>query len=202
MTLNPKRILPTLAAGLAVLLLLSLPAITTAQSGSHNVIDDFLGRAHIHVLNNTNTSTADPVADRIGCLNAQGWLTLDDCAVFTRADDPNVHHTLSTSAGNCSFQDPAMPKNVDSVYGSNTHAWSCGPGAGDGMVEYYYTITGFNYPFVCQGNINCFYDIKATAPGEDTAPMPVWAFYWGSQQFDVPPGHWRVLWLWARVPEE
>jgi hypothetical protein len=36
-------------------------------------------------------------------------------------------------------------------------------------------------------------------PTEDTAPMPVWQFFWGSEQFDVPPGHWRVLWLWVKV---
>ncbi|KAK3306154.1 uncharacterized protein B0T15DRAFT_219175 [Chaetomium strumarium] len=204
---NPTRLLPTwAAAGLSALAMLSLPAASTARVAavvSRDSVSEFVGRAQIHVLNSTDISTADPVANRIGCLNAQGLLTLDDCAVFTRADDPNTHHTLSTSLGNCSFQNPNMPLNVDSIYGRDTHAWSCGPesdpaGLG-GLAEYYYTISGFNYPFVCQGNINCWYDMKAIVPGKDTDPIPLWAYYWGGQQLDVPAGHWRVLWFWSRV---
>jgi hypothetical protein len=56
-----------------------------------------------------------------------------------------------------------------------------------------------NHPFVCQGNINCWYDMKAIVPAKGTDPIPLWAFYWGSQQFDVPAGHWRVLWVWSRI---
>jgi hypothetical protein len=143
---NPKRLLPSWAgAGLAALVALSLPATSAARAiTARDSVSDFVGSAQILVLNSTDITTADPVADRIGCLNARGLLTLDDCAVFTRADDPNTHHTLSTSLGNCSFQNPNMPLNVDSIYGSNTRAWSCGPDADpgnfDGLAEYYYTI--------------------------------------------------------------
>ncbi|KAL2128459.1 hypothetical protein VTI74DRAFT_9172 [Chaetomium olivicolor] len=172
-------------------------AITTTALGQRNVESDFVGRGAIHVLNTTNLTTASP-SDRIGCLNAHGMLTANDCAVFTRLDD--LPHALYSEAGNCSFRNPDMPTNTDSVYGRNTHAWSCGGKREDNVVEYYYTMNGFKYPLVCNGNLNCWYDIYAKLPTDDSEPLPVWAFYWGSHQADVPNGHWRVLWLWVQVP--
>lgn len=57
---------------------------------------------------------------------------------------------------------------------------------------------GLPKPFVCNGNINCAYDIKAAVPGAHDA-LPAWQYYWGSQQMGIEAGHWQVLWLWVRV---
>ncbi|KAH6845733.1 hypothetical protein B0I37DRAFT_310832 [Chaetomium sp. MPI-CAGE-AT-0009] len=124
-----------------------LPAVIAALLWAHtshaSAIDDFVGRGQIQVLNNTDVSTAS-IADRIGCMNARGELTLNDCAVFTRADaSPN---TLSTSAGNCTFQNPNMPLNTDSIYGQDSHAWFCGEGDWSKFDEYYYTIVSPGLP--------------------------------------------------------
>jgi hypothetical protein len=179
-----------------------LPAVISAllwAHGSHaDGASEFVGRGQIQVLNNTDVATAS-IADRIGCMNARGEFVLDDCAVFTRLDaSPN---TLSTSAGNCTFQNPNMPLNTDSIYGQDSHSWFCGEGKWTQYDEYYYTIEGFLRPFVCNGNINCNYDIKAIVPSEGDA-LPAWQYYWGSQQMDIEAGHWRVLWLWVPVDKE
>jgi hypothetical protein len=57
---------------------------------------------------------------------------------------------------------------------------------------------GFKYPFVCNGNINCFYDIVAS-PSPEEKGHPVWQYFWGAHQMDVPPGHLKVIWLWVPV---
>ncbi len=56
-----------------------------------------------------------------------------------------------------------------------------------------------NYPFICNGNLDCYYDILDVRPAPGVAPLPVWQFFWGSQQFDVPVGHTRAVWLWVPV---
>ena len=119
-----------------------LAQITAAQTvPDHDVRQEFTGHGSIHVLNTTNLTTASPANDRIGCLNAHGMLTLNDCAIFARLDtDP---HTLSSVAGgsNCSFRNPAMPLNTRSVYGGESHAWSCwDEPEGKGAEEWYYTV--------------------------------------------------------------
>ena len=57
---------------------------------------------------------------------------------------------------------------------------------------------GFNYPYICNGNLNCYYEIER-APANGTDSLSVWQFFWGSQQMDVTPGHLKVMWLWDRV---
>lgn len=82
----------------------------------------FEGSGTISVLSSDSFTTATP-DDSIGCLNAYGLLTLDDCAIFTRADD--YPHSLSTSVGNCTFFNTSSPENVDSAYAQLSHAFSC-----------------------------------------------------------------------------
>lgn len=109
-----------------------------------DVVDEFVGQGRIHVLNSTDFYTAS-LADRIGCLNAEGWLTLNDCAIFTEI--PSRPFSLFTSAGNCTMQNPDMPLNTDSIYGKDSHAWWCGP-KGDWLPydEYYYTVVSLLFP--------------------------------------------------------
>ncbi|KAK4160280.1 hypothetical protein QBC43DRAFT_359839 [Cladorrhinum sp. PSN259] len=180
-----------------------------AESTPHEVTKDFTGRGQIHILKSDSFFDASPEQDRIGCLNEQGLLTQKDCAVFTRKDVSP--HTLSSPRGDCSFRNANMPSNKDSWYGTNTHAWSCGRfgkggdgdgnGNWDGVEEFYYTVNGFRYPFVCNGNINCYYDIPR-APTENETVQPVWQYYWGGEQPGITPGHLQVLWLWVPVGRE
>ncbi|KAH6637214.1 hypothetical protein F5144DRAFT_620262 [Chaetomium tenue] len=100
-----------------------LSALLWAQASHASAPDEFVGRAQIQVLNSTDVRTAS-LTDRVGCLNARGELTLNDCAVFTRSETST--HTLFTSAGNCTFQNPNMPRNTDSIYGQSSHAFFCG----------------------------------------------------------------------------
>ncbi|KXX73256.1 hypothetical protein MMYC01_210228 [Madurella mycetomatis] len=160
--------------------------------------DEFAGRGQILVLNTTNIGSATP-NDRIGCLNKHGMLTLSDCAIFTHSD--GIPH-LSTSEGGCSFQNPRMPTNEDSIYGRNTRAWSCSDHAkpdGTPVSETYYSLNGLDYPLICHGNLACYYDIVANPSPSNANPAPVWGYYWGSQQMTAPPGHWQVAWLWVQV---
>jgi hypothetical protein len=92
----------------------ALSALLWAQASHASATDEFVGRAQIQVLNSTDVRTGS-IADRVGCLNARGELTLNDCAVFTRSETST--HTLFTDAGNCTFQNPNMELNKDSIYG-------------------------------------------------------------------------------------
>lgn len=83
----------------------------------------FEGSGTISVLSSNNFMTANPVTMTIGCIDATGTLTMDDCAVFTRLDV--YPYTLSSSAGNCSFLNETSPANTDSVYGNHSYAWTC-----------------------------------------------------------------------------
>ncbi|KAK4035444.1 hypothetical protein C8A01DRAFT_17861 [Parachaetomium inaequale] len=185
----PQGLLPTI-----------LSALLWTQAARADSVDEFVGSARIQVLNITSFWDDGALDSRIGCINAAGMLTLDDCAVFTRFDaSPN---TLYTKAGNCTFQNPNMPMNTDSIYGQNTPAWWCGE-RGDWPMyeEWYYTLNGQPYPFVCTGNIRCFFDVKAVVPVAGDA-LPIWTYFWGSQQMDIEAGHWRVTLLWERVDKE
>ena len=128
---------------------LLITAGVTLAADQKDVVKEFQGVGRIHVLNSSSLRDASLAADRIGCLNEQGLLTQDDCAVFYIRN--TTYHTLSSRRGDCSFQNANMPVNKDSVYGKTSHAWSCGgrvgtrPSAGgsdyDGpALENYYTI--------------------------------------------------------------
>lgn len=63
------------------------------------------------------------------------------------------------------------------------------------------TKDGLKYPFIWTGNLDCYFDTFDPASVKESGPQPVWQFFWGSQQFDVAPGHVRVAWLWVPIPE-
>ncbi|KAL2145870.1 hypothetical protein VTI28DRAFT_5952 [Corynascus sepedonium] len=174
----------------------------TQTATAANVVDQFVGRGRIQVLNASDPFKTSLDADRIGCINAVGQLTLSDCAVFNQLPPPATPFSLSSPAGNCTTQNPDMPVNSDSIYGRGTHAWWCGE-QDDGMKhkEWYYTINGWPAPFICSGEMRCLWDIKANVPKEGDE-LPVWQFFWGSQQPDIEPGHWNVLLLWVPLDEE
>ncbi|KAK4195995.1 hypothetical protein QBC40DRAFT_235292 [Triangularia verruculosa] len=189
--------------------LLLIGAATPALA-SPNVQDDFVGQGQIHVLNSSSYVTADPATDTIGCLTATGLLSKRNCATFTRTE--SYPYMLVSSRGLCTFNDKSMPNNKDSFYGKNTYAWHCLEGAKAGVEgERYYSVNGFKYPYLCNGNLGCYYDIPA-APSDDdddgdsfaieevgktNAVQPVWQFFWGSHQMGITPGHLQVLWLWV-----
>lgn len=141
--------LPTAAMMHQHLLPTALAALIWAQAVyAGDVRNAFTGRAQILVLNSTSFEGVTR-EQKVGCLNAHGMLTADDCAVFTREDDfPNM---LSTKKGKCTFRDPNMPTNRDSIYGRDTHAWSCGTAADERSSEVYYTVVSLsiNSPLSC-----------------------------------------------------
>jgi hypothetical protein len=55
---------------------------------------------------------------------------------------------------------------------------------------------------VCNGNLNCYYNIVAEPVAADGGGAPVWEHFWGGQQMGAPPGELQVLWLWVPVPKE
>ncbi|KAM7188247.1 hypothetical protein V8F20_010624 [Naviculisporaceae sp. PSN 640] len=162
---------------------------------------DVVGKGTVAVLNGTNLDTLS-LKDKIGCLDVNGALTLKDCAEFTIVEPPEYDgllRVMSSDAGLCTFQNVKQPQNKDSIYGRDDYAWSCYEDhPANETDEAVYTLNGLKQPFICHGNINCFYDIK-TAPTKETDAVPVWPFAWGSEQFGVPPGHLQVAWLWQPV---
>jgi len=187
----------------SLLPILALAGLATAIPVVPREAPEFVGRGQIHVIRSDSLAKASP-DQRIGCLNAAGQLTLFDCAIFSKIDTTyprTVTGLLSSPAGDCSFTNKAMPTNKDSVYGKNSHAWSCGVdnnAATSG--EVYYTVNGFKYPFLCNGNLNCFYDIPVppASPDDDGAAIvPVWQFFWGGSQMGITPGHVQTMWLWV-----
>ncbi|KAK4176671.1 hypothetical protein QBC36DRAFT_213470 [Triangularia setosa] len=187
----------------------SVPALAAPS-----VIDDFVGQGQIHVLNSSSYASANPATDTIGCLTASGFLSKNNCATFTRTE--SYPYMLVSSRGLCTFNDKSMPNNKDSYYGKNTYAWHCLESAKAGIEgERYYTVNGFKYPFLCNGNLGCYYDIPAAPTtvaddgdsfsvqevGKTKAVQPVWQFFWGSHQMGITPGHLQVLWLWVPVKE-
>lgn len=101
------------------------------------VAQDFSGSGQIYVINNTDWKTATP-DQSIGCLDARGSFSEDNCATFTKLGVyPN---TLSTSVGNCSFTDSTQPANTDNAYGSHSYAWHCRPSFSATVTDSFYTI--------------------------------------------------------------
>ncbi len=130
---------PTLLSALSALLMLTTPSVHAS------VTDEFVGKGYIYVLNHDNLASATP-ADRIGCLNERGALSVNSCAVFTRLDAPP--YTLSTNAGNCTFDNRNTPANRESIYGENSYAWSCREDNADAKVQRanYYTVVSISAP--------------------------------------------------------
>jgi hypothetical protein len=56
---------------------------------------------------------------------------------------------------------------------------------------------GFQYTFLCSGDVDCFYDAKRIPKnGEKTS---LWPFRWGSHQQGITPGHVMLQLLWNRL---
>ncbi|KAI0836708.1 hypothetical protein F5Y06DRAFT_101317 [Hypoxylon sp. FL0890] len=165
-----------------------------ALFASAALAQDFSGSGQIWVINSTDFNTASP-ADSIGCLDVTGALSDSDCATFTQL---SVYpHSISTAAGNCSFTDSTQVANTDNVYGQQSYAYHCREDYAATVYDELYTVSGFNYPFLCHGDRNCFYDIKDLP--SDTVNTPVWSYVWGSGQLSVPAGHTKVMWYWDKT---
>ncbi|RYP44529.1 hypothetical protein DL768_009024 [Monosporascus sp. mg162] len=133
--------------------------------------------------------TTDPT-NHIGCLDATGRLTLDDCATFTWDAEAWVGGNLvSAAAGPCTVNDENQPTNEDAVYGRDVHALFCSQDAAPDTQ--FYTINGLDGR-LCQGNLRCAWDIPITGNPAPGAQVLVWPFMWGSQQMGVPEGHTQV----------
>ncbi|KAI0885897.1 uncharacterized protein GGS22DRAFT_162244 [Annulohypoxylon maeteangense] len=158
------------------------------------VAQDFSGSGQIFILNSTSLGGATP-ADRVGCLDSTGAVTLDNCATFTKLSSYPL--TISSEVGNCTFADSSQPANTDNVYGANSYAWHCLDDYAATTSDQLYTVKGFTYPFLCHGDIDCYYDIKLIPSSDATAP--VWSYVWGSRQTSVPAGHTKVMWYWNKT---
>ncbi|KAJ6489920.1 hypothetical protein C8R45DRAFT_826212 [Mycena sanguinolenta] len=145
------------------------------------------GTGYIHVLNSTNWTTAT-AADSVGCLNAAGRFVLDDCAVFTHLDV--APYGLSTSAGICTFYDTSMPTNTASPSGAFTYALTCQTPESAQATEFY-TIDGFQLPFLCHSDDVCYIDAGGVPTAENDA------FYLWEYHGPVPQGHLQGLLLWV-----
>ncbi|RYP66894.1 hypothetical protein DL771_007551 [Monosporascus sp. 5C6A] len=133
--------------------------------------------------------TTDPM-NHIGCLDATGRLTLDDCATFTwEAEAITGGNLVSAVAGPCTVNDESQPTNEDAVYGGDVHALFCSQDAAPDTQ--FYTISGTDGR-LCQGNLRCAWDIPIIGNPAPGAQVHVWPFMWGSRQMDIPEGHTRV----------
>lgn len=104
--------LPVILLGALGALLPSAAAATTLSgSGTISVL--------VGANGTTDFSTATP-SDAVGCINAAGKVTLNDCAVYTIED-----YHISTEAGICSFKNSSQPANTDDFYGKNIYAFHC-----------------------------------------------------------------------------
>lgn len=107
---------------------------------------DVVGAGSIVVVNGTNFEKLS-IDNKVGCLNANGALTLDDCATFTVVQPEEFDgllRLLSTEAGICSFQKTDQPKNEDSEYGKDDYSFACYEDHPKTEVnEAYYTIVCF-----------------------------------------------------------
>ncbi|KAF2119148.1 hypothetical protein BDV96DRAFT_610919 [Lophiotrema nucula] len=157
---------------------------------------DFSGVGHVLVLNSSDWRYATP-NQTVGCLDQNGRFIAptDDieCGVYTRLDD--YPYTLSSTLGNCTFNDAKTVTNKDSYYGGSDHAWTCNATYEAIIYDELYTIDGFPYVFLCSGDINCYYDAKKIPGPAETAPL--WQFRWGSQQRGITPGHVQLQLLWT-----
>ncbi|XDG03881.1 hypothetical protein ABKA04_003496 [Annulohypoxylon sp. FPYF3050] len=155
------------------------------------VAQDFSGSGQIFIINSTSLTDANP-SQSIGCLDATGAFSIDNCATFTK-----LKSSVSSDAGNCTFTDASQPANTDNVYGANSYAWHCLDDYSAKTSDQLFTVNGFAYPFLCHGDIDCYYDIKLL-PSSDTT-TPVWSYVWGSRQTSVPAGHTKVMWYWNKT---
>ncbi|KAK0751255.1 hypothetical protein B0T18DRAFT_318669 [Schizothecium vesticola] len=157
----------------------------------------FTGQAHISVLNFTTSYELTTPNNSIGCLNARGALTLNDCAVFTKTEfaAPLWTQQIVTARGPCSFRDNTTVTNAKSAYGWDDHALSCTEGY---EREGFYTVNGFKYPFLCQGNIGCLHE-TTRVPATNIDELPIWEYHWGDSQMDGTPGQLRVVLLWEPI---
>ncbi|CAO2648293.1 Nn.00g075600.m01.CDS01 [Neocucurbitaria sp. VM-36] len=161
---------------------------------------DFTGIGHIYVLKSSDWRTATPKS-KVGCLNDHGKFVSDaqqeDCGVFARLED--FPYTLSSKAGNCTFDDETQEKNSDSHYGKTDNAWNCNKEWKSDIYDELYTIDGFPYVFLCFGDIACYYDAKSTPDTNDT--LSLWQFRWGSEQRGITPGHVQLQLMWKKLGE-
>ncbi|KAF2280542.1 uncharacterized protein EI97DRAFT_125261 [Westerdykella ornata] len=200
----------TLLTTLSSLLLLSLSALRAQGAVTQ---DDFTGLGEIWVLNSADWRTGNP-SQKVGCLTSTGRflgteeyqdsiVSNDDetdserskCGVFQKL---SVYpYTISSREGNCTFNDKNTEANKDSAYGKRDHAWSCNGKYVAEVFDALYTIDGFPYPFLCFGDIACYYDVPHIPSSGKTAPL--WQFRWGSEQRGITPGHVMVQLMWHRV---
>lgn len=67
----------------------------------------------------TDVMTTTP-SDAVGCINAAGKVTLNDCAEYTIQD-----YHIASDAGICSFKNSSQPANTDNYYGKSVYAFHC-----------------------------------------------------------------------------
>lgn len=119
-------------------LTLGLGLLSTAASAQ-----SITGSGTISVIVGGTFSEANPANSTVGCVNALGKVTLDDCATFTV--DSKYH--MSSSEGICSFYNSSQPANTDAVYGSSVHAFYCWEHTAVSTDVQFYTIVSLYIPF-------------------------------------------------------
>ena len=116
--------------------------LLTALASAGITQKDFTGIGNIYVLNSSDWRTASPTTDKIGCLSESGKLISGNnkaaCGTFTRSDV--FPYTLSTSKGNCTFNDESQERNTDSKFGQTDHAWNCNATYQSVIYDQLYTI--------------------------------------------------------------
>lgn len=131
---------------LTSILTISLLALTTTAGITQQ---DFTGVGNIYVLQSDDYRSADPTKDKIGCLNESGKLiTAEDnaaCGSFTKS--AAFPYALSTTKGNCTFNDDSQERNTDSKYGQGDHAWNCNATYQAVIYDQLYTIVSHHHPF-------------------------------------------------------
>lgn len=110
---------------------------------------DISGSGRIIVLN--HTEPIPTLENRIGCLDSQGHLVVDDCGVFSNLQDA----PQSDSGFGCDWTDESQPENLDSAYGKNSFGYSCWDGANPFI--FYPVVSRRNLPGQDQmtANISC-----------------------------------------------
>lgn len=107
--------------------------------------DEFTGIGHIYVLESDDWQTAT-LNSTVGCLNDHGKFVAnankEHCGVFSRLD--TFPYTLSTTVGNCTFNDVSQETNSDSHYGKMDYAWNCNPTYKATIYDEFYTIVSTN----------------------------------------------------------
>ncbi|KAJ4348777.1 uncharacterized protein N0V89_010155 [Didymosphaeria variabile] len=178
-----------------------LALATTATALAQGITQaNFTGTGTIHVWNSSDWRDSTP-ADKVGCLDASGKFInpLNDsaCAVFTRISA--YPYTLSAEGGNCTFSDESQEKNTDSIYGKSDHAWNCFKPFTAGIYDELYTIDGFSHVFLCQGDVDCYFDAKSIPSPKSSSN--IWPFRWGSQQMGITPGHVMLQLVWNKIAD-